>query len=78
MKNGRVNGTHKVLQWMQAQGMNPDAFIVGEPSSKNELAAYQNRPPWQPLRHAHGEGVRGPPRLFRACSKIPTAPFLSQ
>lgn len=35
-----VNGTTRVLQWMKAQGMAPDAFIVGEPSSPSALGSH--------------------------------------
>jgi succinyl-diaminopimelate desuccinylase len=35
-----VNGTSKVLQWMKARGDEPDAFIVGEPSSTDELGSH--------------------------------------
>lgn len=35
-----VNGTDKVLKWMKTEGLNPDAFIVGEPSSKSELGTH--------------------------------------
>jgi succinyl-diaminopimelate desuccinylase len=32
-----VNGTVKVVQWLQQQGINIDYCLVGEPSSENEL-----------------------------------------
>ncbi|MFV0627257.1 MAG: succinyl-diaminopimelate desuccinylase [Alphaproteobacteria bacterium] len=32
-----VNGTDKVLGWMQENGKNPEAFLVGEPSSQDYL-----------------------------------------
>lgn len=32
-----VNGTVKVVQWLQQQGINIDYCVVGEPSSENEL-----------------------------------------
>lgn len=32
-----VNGTDKVLAWMQENGKNPEAFLVGEPSSQDFL-----------------------------------------
>jgi succinyl-diaminopimelate desuccinylase len=32
-----VNGTIKVVQWLQQQGINIDYCVVGEPSSENEL-----------------------------------------
>lgn len=35
-----VNGTSKVLQWLKARGDEPDAFIVGEPSSTDELGSH--------------------------------------
>lgn len=35
-----VNGTKKVLEWMQARGENVDAFIVGEPSSQDALGSH--------------------------------------
>lgn len=35
-----VNGSKKVLEWMQAQKMSPDAFIVGEPSSQDQLGSH--------------------------------------
>lgn len=35
-----VNGTKKVLDWMKANGKNPDAFIVGEPSSQDTLGSH--------------------------------------
>lgn len=35
-----VNGTAKVLQWMKEQGQDPDAFIVGEPSSQDDLGSH--------------------------------------
>jgi succinyl-diaminopimelate desuccinylase len=35
-----VNGTDKVLQWLKAKGQEPDAFIVGEPSSQDELGSH--------------------------------------
>jgi succinyl-diaminopimelate desuccinylase len=35
-----VNGTDKVLQWLKQRGEAPDAFIVGEPSSQDELGSH--------------------------------------
>lgn len=35
-----VNGTSKVLQWMKQKGIEPDAFIVGEPSSQDNLGSH--------------------------------------
>lgn len=35
-----VNGSDKVLAWMKANGKNPDAFIVGEPSSRDYLGTH--------------------------------------
>ncbi|MDE1152133.1 MAG: succinyl-diaminopimelate desuccinylase [Micavibrio sp.] len=35
-----VNGTNKVLQWLKAKGVEPDAFIVGEPSSQDNLGSH--------------------------------------
>ncbi|TAL29293.1 MAG: succinyl-diaminopimelate desuccinylase [Alphaproteobacteria bacterium] len=35
-----VNGTDKVLKWMKARGDEPGAFIVGEPSSQDELGSH--------------------------------------
>ena len=35
-----VNGTRKVLDWLKAQGEEVDAFIVGEPSSQDELGSH--------------------------------------
>jgi succinyl-diaminopimelate desuccinylase len=35
-----VNGTQKVLQWMKERGQEPDAFIVGEPSSQDDLGSH--------------------------------------
>ncbi|HYD19568.1 MAG TPA: succinyl-diaminopimelate desuccinylase [Patescibacteria group bacterium] len=35
-----VNGSKKVLEWMQARGEKVDAFIVGEPSSQDELGSH--------------------------------------
>lgn len=35
-----VNGTKKVLQWLKAQGADVDAFIVGEPSSQDDLGSH--------------------------------------
>ena len=35
-----VNGTKKVLEWMQKEGNAPDAFIVGEPSSQDTLGSH--------------------------------------
>ncbi|MBI1214648.1 MAG: succinyl-diaminopimelate desuccinylase [Alphaproteobacteria bacterium] len=35
-----VNGTNKVLQWLKQKGEAPDAFIVGEPSSQDELGSH--------------------------------------
>ncbi|MGM0423092.1 MAG: succinyl-diaminopimelate desuccinylase, partial [Pseudomonadota bacterium] len=35
-----VNGTRKVLDWLQKNGKNPDAFIVGEPSSHDEVGSH--------------------------------------
>lgn len=35
-----INGTRKVLAWMADQGMKPDAFIVGEPSSHDHLGTH--------------------------------------
>lgn len=35
-----VNGTNKVLKWMKEQGLEPDAFIVGEPSSQDTLGSH--------------------------------------
>ncbi|MBV1929504.1 MAG: succinyl-diaminopimelate desuccinylase [Gammaproteobacteria bacterium] len=35
-----VNGSQKVLEWMKSQGKEPDAFIVGEPSSQDELGTH--------------------------------------
>jgi succinyl-diaminopimelate desuccinylase len=35
-----VNGSDKVLKWLKAQGENPDAFIVGEPSSQDALGSH--------------------------------------
>lgn len=35
-----VNGTDKVLQWMKSKNIEPNAFIVGEPSSQHELGSH--------------------------------------
>jgi succinyl-diaminopimelate desuccinylase len=35
-----VNGSRRVLEWMAAQGMRPDGFIVGEPSSQDHLGTH--------------------------------------
>jgi succinyl-diaminopimelate desuccinylase len=35
-----VNGTDKVLKWMRDHGQEPDAFIVGEPASQDELGSH--------------------------------------
>lgn len=35
-----VNGTKKVLEWMKKEGIEPDAFIVGEPSSQDTLGSH--------------------------------------
>lgn len=35
-----VNGSKKVLEWMQARGEKVDAFIVGEPSSQDDLGSH--------------------------------------
>ncbi len=35
-----VNGTEKVLKWMKDKGEEPDAFIVGEPSSQDTLGSH--------------------------------------
>ncbi|MDD4557239.1 MAG: succinyl-diaminopimelate desuccinylase [Alphaproteobacteria bacterium] len=35
-----VNGTDKVLQWMKKEGKNPEAFLVGEPSSQDFLGTH--------------------------------------
>ena len=35
-----VNGSVKVLDWMKKNNIQPDAFIVGEPSSQDELATH--------------------------------------
>ncbi len=35
-----VNGTKKVLEWLKKQGQAPDAFIVGEPSSQDDLGSH--------------------------------------
>jgi succinyl-diaminopimelate desuccinylase len=34
-----VNGTRRVLEWMQASGKRPSAFVVGEPSSEEFFGA---------------------------------------
>lgn len=34
-----VNGTRRVLEWMQSTGRRPSGFIVGEPSSKEHFGA---------------------------------------
>lgn len=34
-----VNGTDKVLKWMKEQGIEPDAFIVGEPTAPDVLGS---------------------------------------
>lgn len=35
-----VNGTRKVLEWLKKEGQTPDAFIVGEPSSQDDLGSH--------------------------------------
>ncbi len=35
-----INGTDKVLAWMKENERTPDAFIIGEPSSQNELGSH--------------------------------------
>ncbi|MDP2205661.1 MAG: succinyl-diaminopimelate desuccinylase [Alphaproteobacteria bacterium] len=35
-----VNGTKKVLEWLKKEGQAPDAFIVGEPSSQDDLGSH--------------------------------------
>lgn len=35
-----VNGTRKILDWLEKQGKQPDAFIVGEPSSQDEIGSH--------------------------------------
>ncbi|MDY0010009.1 MAG: succinyl-diaminopimelate desuccinylase [Bdellovibrionales bacterium] len=35
-----VNGTKKVLEWLKQEGQSPDAFIVGEPSSQDDLGSH--------------------------------------
>lgn len=35
-----VNGSAKVLQWLKDKGEEPDAFIVGEPSSQDALGSH--------------------------------------
>jgi len=35
-----VNGTRKILDWMKKHGKNPDGFIVGEPSSQDEIGSH--------------------------------------
>lgn len=35
-----INGTKKVLHWMKENGIEPDAFIVGEPSSQDTLGSH--------------------------------------
>lgn len=35
-----VNGTRKVLEWLKKEGQAPDAFIVGEPSSQDDLGSH--------------------------------------
>lgn len=34
---GAINGTDKVLQWMKNNNKEPDAFLIGEPSSEDYL-----------------------------------------
>jgi len=35
-----VNGTRKILDWLKSEGKTPDAFIVGEPSSHDEVGSH--------------------------------------
>jgi len=35
-----VNGTQQILKWLKQKGRNPDAFIVGEPSSHDTVASH--------------------------------------
>lgn len=35
-----INGSRKVLEWMRDRKITPDAFIVGEPSSQDELGSH--------------------------------------
>jgi succinyl-diaminopimelate desuccinylase len=35
-----VNGTKKVLEWMLASGRRPSAFLIGEPSSPEEVGSH--------------------------------------
>lgn len=35
-----VNGTRKILDWLKKEGKKPDAFIVGEPSSQDEIGSH--------------------------------------
>ena len=59
-----VNGSDKVLAWMKANGKNPDAFIVGEPSSRDYLGTHiKNRPTRFAGRVSGGKGNAGTPGL---------------
>lgn len=35
-----VNGTRKILDWLKSEGKTPDGFIVGEPSSHDEVGSH--------------------------------------
>lgn len=35
-----VNGTRKILDWLKKEGKQPDSFIVGEPSSQDEIGSH--------------------------------------
>ena len=59
-----INGTKKLLAWAAARGEKFDHCLVGEPTSSEAARRRdQDRPPRQPLGHAHRLRQAGPRRL---------------
>ena len=62
-----VDGTVRVLEWMEANGHIPDMALVGEPTSRVRLGdTVKTRPPRQPERLHHAPRHAGPQRLSAA------------